>query len=341
MELSARFRHVFAAQLLCAASATLAADNPAMWRVEPMIKSTAPAIKLIKGPQKSEVGSVSTARLRILMDVKTRIEQQVGIAAELVLMEGAQPNAFSTPTSKSGPLVGINLGMMELVGDDRDAYAAVLGHEYAHLTLKHREARMGREGLRQAGTVVLSLILAAKGVNYGAGDIANLATSAISMTFSREEERDADGIGLQFAGNAGFDPYGAVRIWERMAARGNTTVPFLSSHPASIERVENMKVLAKNISESSAATDTEIVAEGVKIHGVVFAETGGKIVVKEAPDDARTTLRAGDTLVTCYDKAGQELKLASLGNCRTPSGAYAFTVEREAEPATAMLLKPR
>jgi hypothetical protein len=207
--LSARFRQAFAAQLLCAASATLAADNPAMWRVEPMTRSTAQGIKLLKGPQKTELGSVSTARLRILMDVKTRIEQQAGIAAELVLMEGAQPNAFSTPTSKTGPLVGINLGMMELVGDDRDAYAAVLGHEYAHLTLKHREARMGREGLRQAGTVVLSLILAAKGVNYGAGDIANLATSAISMTFSREEERDADA--RQYHGAVPLQPSGVYR----------------------------------------------------------------------------------------------------------------------------------
>ena len=102
-----------------------------------------------------------------------------------------------------------------------------------------------------------------------------------------------------------------------------------------------MKLLAKNISEANAAAESEIVAEGVKIHGVVFAESGGQVVVKETGENARTTLRSGDRRVTCYDKAGQELKLASLGGCRSPSGAYAFTVEREAEPATAMLLRPR
>jgi len=306
-----------------------------------MTKMTSSIIRLYKGPNKVQVGTISARRAQLLMEVKNKIEKEAGITAELALMEGNQPNAFSTPTSKVGPVVGINLGMIELVGDDRDGYAAILGHEYAHLTLKHRETRMDREGLRQAGSAILSIVLAARGVNYGAGDIANFATTAISMTFSREEERDADSTGLKYAASSGFDPYGAVRIWERMAARGSSAIPFLSSHPSSEERVENMKALAKAATEANTASESEIAPGGVKIHGVYFAESDNQIVVKEAPEGARTTLQLGDKLVGCHEKPAQEMKVGNLSNCRSHAGTYAFVVERGSDQATAVLLRPR
>src|SRR6185295_6767038 len=174
--------------VLLFASAAAFAQQPGMWRMESIAKSSSPAVRLYKGPNKVTVGTISTSRARLIIDVKTKLEKEAGVTAQLALFEGNTPNAFSTPASKSGPLVGINLGMVELLGDDRDAYAAVLGHEYAHLTLKHRETRMDRETLRRAGTVVLAIILATQGISHGAGDIANLATQAVSMTFSREEE---------------------------------------------------------------------------------------------------------------------------------------------------------
>jgi predicted Zn-dependent protease len=320
------------------ASASALAQKPAMWRLEEIADSPAEAVMLHKGPNRTQVGVLSTSRARLIVEVKTRLEQAAGVGANLVLVEGSQPNAFSTPSSKTGPLVALNLGMVELLGDDQDAYAAVLGHEYAHLTLRHRESRIARESLRLFGTTALAIALASQGAGRGAADMANFATQAVSMTFSREEERDADRAGLRYAAGAGFDPYGAVRVWERMAAGGERTIRFLSSHPASAERVENMRALAAELVPSPAVPEVQYSFEGVRIHGVLFSESQSTLVVMETPQGARSTLMPGDRLLGCYGQAPQPLTLESLASCRSADGGYAFTVERGADHVAAVLL---
>ena len=327
--------------LLLSASASAFAQKPAMWRLEEIANSQAPAVTLYKGPNRTPVGVLSTSRARLIVEAKTRLEQAAGVTAALVLVEGSQPNAFSTPTSKTGPLVGLNLGMVELLGDDQDGYAAVLGHEYAHLTLRHRESRVARESLRLLGTTVLAIALASQGAGHGAADMANFATQAVSTTFSREEERDADRTGLRYAAAAGFDPYGAVRVWERMAAGGERTIRFLSSHPASAERVENMRALAAGLAPSPSVPELQYTLEGVRIHGVLLAESPSALVVMETPQGARTTLMPGDRLLACYGEPPQRLTLGGLASCRSSNGDYAFMVERGTEHLAAVALAPR
>ena len=234
------------------AGGALAAEEPGMWKATELATSPSESIRLLKGKDRKQVGTLSAARVRALVEIKRKVEAQAGVAAELVIVEGDTPNAFSTPATKLGPVVGINLGMIGMVGDDVDAYAAILGHEYAHLTLKHRESRQGREGLRQAGSVILGLVLGAVGVPLS-GEISSFATRAVSTVYSRDEERDADTTGLKYSAAAGYDPHGGVRIWERMAARGSQAVPLLSSHPASAERVENMRALATTLATARPA----------------------------------------------------------------------------------------
>jgi predicted Zn-dependent protease len=334
-------RLLLLAFLLGAAAPAAAQQKMGMWRLESIASSPGTRVILHKGPDKTQVGTFSTDRARMIVDVKNRIEKEAGVSAEIVLMEGRQPNAFATPTSKAGPIVGINLGMVELLGHDRDAYAAVLGHEYAHLTLRHRESRMDRESLRLLGTVALAILFARQGGGYASADAANFATQAVSMTFSREEERDADRIGLGFAAAAGFDPHGAVRVWERMAARGDKTVPFLSSHPASRERVENLRALAGELGAAAAASEAEHSEQGVRIRRVLFGPAESGMVVREMPEDARTTLRLGDKVVGCYGAAPDAPASGGPASCRSPDGAYAFVVERDGDRVSAVLLRPR
>ena len=326
--------------LLLSASASAWAQKPAMWRLGEIASSPAPAVTLYKGPNRTQVGVLSTSRARLIVDVKSRLETQAGVAADLVLLEGKPAKCVLDSRSRSGPLVGLNLGMVELPGDDQDAYAAVLGHEYAHLTLKHREARLGRESLRLLGSTALAIALASQGMSHGAADVANFATQAVSMTFSREEERDADRAGLRYAAAAGFDPYGAVRLWERMAAGGERTIRFLSSHPASAERVENMRALAAELAPSPTVQEVQYSFEGVKIHGVLLAESHSTLVVVETPQGARTTLMPGDRLLGCYGQAPQHLTLGNLVSCRSPDGGYAFLVERGGSHVAAVALTP-
>jgi predicted Zn-dependent protease len=327
------------ALLLCLSASALA-QKPATWRLEEIASSSAAAVTLHKGPSRTQVGAISTSRARMIVEVKTRLEQAAGIGADLILFEGSQPNALSTPTSKTGPLVGLNLGMVELLGDDQDAYAAVLGHEYAHLALRHRDARMRRESLRLLGTTALSLALASQGMGRGAADMANFATQAVSMTFSREEERDADRTGLGYAAAAGFDPYGAVRAWERMAAGGERTMRFLSSHPAPAERVQSMRALAAQLAPSPVVPELQYSMDGAHIHGVVIADSASGPVVIQT-QGTRTTLLPGDRIAGCYGRAPHPLTPFSLASCRSPDGGYAFLVERGAHHVGAVVLAPR
>jgi Zn-dependent protease with chaperone function len=330
--------------LLLAACATAFAQQRAIWHLEEIAQSPAPAVTLHKGSNKTYAGTVSTSRARLIVDVKTRLEQQAGVAARLVLVEGNTPNAFSTPTSKAGPMVGLNLGMIEFLGDDADMYAAVLGHEYAHLTLRHREARIGRESVRFAGAMAFSILLASQGAGRGAADIANFASQAVSMTFSREEEHAADSAGMRYAAAAGFDPNGAVRTWERMAANGDRAVAFLSSHPASSERVERMRALAAELGAAlplpASAPEAEYVPGGVRIHRVLFSQSNIGVLVEEIPEGAMSTLRIGDRLVGCYRGVASPLALSSLDACRLPAGVYEFLVQRGARQEIGVLLQP-
>src|SRR5690606_18455647 len=108
---------------------------------------------------------------------------------------------------KNTPTVAINLAMLELLGDDDDAYATILGHEIAHLTMNHGGQRQERESARQGIATFLGVVLGAAGVPMG-GTIADVATTAVSNVYTRDEEREADRIGLDYMKRAGFDPKG-------------------------------------------------------------------------------------------------------------------------------------
>jgi predicted Zn-dependent protease len=162
---------------------------------------------------------------------------------------GRAPNAFAT-RSGQGVLVALNLAMLELMGDDVDALAAVLGHEYAHLALHHGEIRREREQALHGLGAILGLALA-RGRGSTALRMTQFGTTAISRSFSRDEERAADEHGLRYAAAAGYSAHGGVRAWERMAARGNSiNLPFLATHPATAERLQSMRMLASTMPDS-------------------------------------------------------------------------------------------
>lgn len=148
--------------------------------------------------------------------------------------------------------------------DIRDSKNYWKDHQaFAHLKLGHRAARQSREEIRQGASTVLSFLLGRAGVPI-AGTLSDLATNTISRTFSRDEERESDALGLQFAAQAGFDPSGAVRTWEKMSARDSGSIPFLSTHPGPEERVENMRKLAANLQQiTKTVANSEAAAQRI------------------------------------------------------------------------------
>ncbi|TAN73066.1 MAG: hypothetical protein EPN14_10045 [Gallionella sp.] len=215
-----------------------------LWDASAMASLPYPTVLLKDKPDGKITAGVNTADIRQMIRIKERVENAAGsLRAELLLAEGSEPNGFSF-VSQRGPAIAVNIGMVNLIGQDGDAMAALMGHELAHLHLNHGRLRQSREESRMAASVTLSFALGMFGIPFPP-EVADVATTPVANKFSREEEREADRLGVEYMVRAGFDPSGSVRLQEKLGAvSSGHLLPFLSSHPSSYERVENMKRLA-------------------------------------------------------------------------------------------------
>lgn len=123
--------------------------------------------------------------------------------------------------------------------------AIVLGHEIAHAVAKHSAEQITKQMNQQMGTNILGTVLNST-VGSGVGDIASQVAGGYfsfrNLKYSRDNESEADYMGLIFAAMAGYDPANAVTFWQRMAAATNSSrSEILSDHPSDARRIENIK----------------------------------------------------------------------------------------------------
>jgi predicted Zn-dependent protease len=145
-------------------------------------------------------------------------------------------NAYAMPGGKimvySGLVEGLKLTDAEI--------AAVLGHEISHALREHTRERVSREYEQQFALTGLALVT---GVDPSVVDLANAVGSVtFQLPHSREQEAEADVMGLELMARAGYDPHAAVTLWNKMmAAEKNAPPQFLSTHPASANRVAELE----------------------------------------------------------------------------------------------------
>jgi predicted Zn-dependent protease len=164
----------------------------------------------------------------------------------ITILNSPTINAFALP---SGQLY-ITRGLLALA-NDRSELASVLSHEMAHVIARHAAIR--EDQVRQAALVnqVSNEVLS----DPQKGALA-LAKSKIALaTFSRQQEFEADGIGVGISSRAGYDPYGATRFLTSMGRDAELraamskidprSIEFLSSHPATPERITNATLNAR------------------------------------------------------------------------------------------------
>lgn len=162
-------------------------------------------------------------------------------AWEFNLVQDQSANAFCMPGGK----IVVYEGILPITQDEA-SLAIVLGHEIAHAVAKHSAEQMSKSSRSQTGLTIGSGILSAIGVN---STLASVATSAASqglsllnLKYSRDNESEADYMGLIFAAMAGYDPQVAVSFWQRMASAGASSTPaFLSSHPSDEKRISDIQ----------------------------------------------------------------------------------------------------
>ena len=152
---------------------------------------------------------------------------------EVVVFDEDSVNAFADPNGK----IGVFTGLLD-VADTPDALATVIGHEVAHAVEGHSMA-LARRGMRQDLWVLLG---ASVGVHP---DLMRQGVTIFgAYPYAREQEAEADLVGLKYMASAGFDPRASVYLWKNMAAsnkeRGNSVPEFLSTHPSDQARIDTM-----------------------------------------------------------------------------------------------------
>ncbi|NIM28967.1 MAG: M48 family metalloprotease [Gammaproteobacteria bacterium] len=152
---------------------------------------------------------------------------------EVVVFKDESPNAFALPGGK----MGVYTGMLE-VAENQDQLAAVLGHEVGHVLAQHANERMSQQQVTSIGLAV------AAGTGLDSASMQALGLGAqigILLPYSRTHESEADIIGLDLMAKAGFDPRESVQLWKNMQKAGGGTPPeFLSTHPSSGTRIDNL-----------------------------------------------------------------------------------------------------
>lgn len=159
---------------------------------------------------------------------------------EINLIESSQINAFCMPGGKIAFFSGL-LNSLKLTDDE---VAIVMGHEIAHALREHGRERAAKSGLANAGTKLAGIGLSALfGVDpnlttAAAGGIANLTM----LKFSRDDETEADLVGLDIVARAGYDPRAGIALWQKMGmVSKNASLQWLSTHPAGTARIAEMQ----------------------------------------------------------------------------------------------------
>lgn len=220
-----------------------------------------------------------------LDEVRRKISQQSGIYPKFLISSNKDINAYAT-YQNGQPVTVFNLGILNRIGNDTDAIAAVVSHEYSHLTLNHHQSAATVNGLIE---IFAGLAMIAINQSYGGAarnpyeglyrNGLNLTAKFASTAYSRGEEHDADAQGVKYMIASGYSPDGAIRLHENIIQAGSS---FLNTHPSSESRVQNIKVAAAGGSTYSPSQPSQVIAQNVnttqmsytgKLNDIDFSKT--------------------------------------------------------------------
>ena len=154
---------------------------------------------------------------------------------EVNLIGSNELNAFCMPGGKIAFYFGI-LSKLQLSDDE---VAIVMGHEIGHALLEHARERMGKS-MATRGAIELGAALFGLG-NVGRG-VAGMGEQLLSLRFSRDDEAQADALGLVLSARAGYDPHAGVTLWQKMlSSRRGAPPQWMSTHPSGEDRIRDIE----------------------------------------------------------------------------------------------------
>ena len=212
--------------------------------------------KLISEAQAAEMGEAAWAQIRsetpasrnaTYRQTVARVSERLITAAnmtdrtwEIEVFASPQANAFALPGGK----IGVFEGMFDVIGSE-DQLAAIVGHEIGHLEAQHPQERMSAQVATDTGISIVAFFLNLGGIEYSREIAAALGMGVqygLLMPFNRDQELEADALGLRLMDSAAYDPREAVDLWQRMEAAGGPRAPeFLATHPAPESRIRQIE----------------------------------------------------------------------------------------------------
>ena len=154
---------------------------------------------------------------------------------EVILIGSPQINAFCMPGGK----IAFFWGILQRLQLNDDEVAMIMGHEMAHALREHARERMGKSFATRGALELGSALL-------GLGDLGRVAAGMgeqlLTLVFSRDDESEADLVGMELAARAGYDPAAGVTLWQKMGATNKGAPPeFLSTHPSGPTRIKDIE----------------------------------------------------------------------------------------------------
>jgi len=159
---------------------------------------------------------------------------------EVNLIGSKQVNAFCMPGGK----IAFYHGILDKLQLNDNEVAMVMGHEIAHALREHARERMGKS---EATNVIASIGSAIASAYFKVDpnltdQVARQGANLLGLKFSREDETEADLVGMELAARAGYDPRSGVTLWQKMSAANKGAPPqWLSTHPSGSSRIKEIE----------------------------------------------------------------------------------------------------
>jgi predicted Zn-dependent protease len=205
---------------------------------------------ILKEAQEKKTLNTDAVMLKRIRAVAQRLIPQTAVFRkdapawdwQVNLIKSDQLNAWCMPGGKIAFYTGI-IQKLELTDDE---IAAIMGHEMSHALREHGRERASEAQLTQIGLTALQVFT---GIQGPALDVTAIALNVtLTLPNSRTHETEADRMGVELAARAGYNPYAAVNVWQKMSKMGNGGTPeILSTHPAPDNRIKDLKKYAQKV----------------------------------------------------------------------------------------------
>ena len=257
------------------------------------------------------------------------VSELAGQPFRFLVLDSPIVNAMALP----GGYVYVTRGLVALA-DDEAELAGVIGHEIGHVTGRHTAQRQSQA---IAANVLAGLLGVLSGVP-AAGDLAGVGAAAYLQSYSRDQESEADGLGIRYLARAGWDPEAMASFLAKLRAQSQLEAALAgqspdsvdqsslwASHPRTHDRVREAAAEARHTAQAGAASlgrgnrDAFLARlDGLSYGGGVTRNAKGKTTTTPAPHRvAVVTVQAGDTVASLaarmpYDDGFAEQRLRVL-----------------------------